>query len=109
LEPNSMADGYIDDRGMSCIPKIRSPSPMRPLALCWGFFRPRQLWCVLATRVKMKTSMPLPKYTAEQITEIIERITTLRMRWLRQVENQLASRPSRRVIDDYPLGGEPAE
>ncbi len=45
LEPNSMADGYIDDRGMSCIPKIRSPSPMRPLALCWGFFRPRQLWC----------------------------------------------------------------
>jgi hypothetical protein len=63
----------------------------------------------LATRVKMKTSVTLPKYTAEQISEIIDRITTLRMRWLRQVENQLASRQSRRLLDDYQLSGEPAE
>jgi hypothetical protein len=57
----------------------------------------------------MKTSMNLPKYTAEQISEIIDRITTLRLRWLRQVEAQLASRQSRPVLDDYQLSGEPAE
>jgi hypothetical protein len=34
------------------------------------------------------------KYTAEQICEIINRITTLRMRWLSVVEAQLASRQS---------------
>jgi hypothetical protein len=51
----------------------------------------------------------LPKYTAEQISEIIDRITTLRMRWLRQVEAQLASRQSRPILDDYQLSGEPAE
>jgi hypothetical protein len=57
----------------------------------------------------MKTSMNVPKYTAEQISEIIDRITTLRMRWLRQVEVQLASRQSRPILDDYQLSGEPAE
>ena len=57
----------------------------------------------------MKTSMNLPKYTAEQISEIIDRITTLRMGWLRQVENQLASQQSRPVLDDYQLSGEAAE
>jgi hypothetical protein len=57
----------------------------------------------------MKTAMNLPKYTAEQISEIVARIITLRMGWLRQVEAQLASRQSRRVLDDYPLSGEPAE
>ena len=53
--------------------------------------------------------MNLPKYTAEQISEIIDRITTLRMGWLRQVETQLASRQSRPVLDDYQHSGEPAE
>jgi hypothetical protein len=57
----------------------------------------------------MKTSMNLPKYTAEQISEIIDRITTLRMGWIRQVETQLASLQSRPVLDDYQLSGEPAE
>jgi hypothetical protein len=57
----------------------------------------------------MKTSMNLPKYTAEQISEIIARITTLRMGWLRQVETQLASQQSRPLVDDYQLSGEPAE
>jgi hypothetical protein len=37
--------------------------------------------------------MKPPKYTAEQIDEIIGRITTLRMRWLSVVETQLALRP----------------
>jgi hypothetical protein len=31
------------------------------------------------------------KYTAEQIDEIIDRITALRKRWLQSVEAQLAS------------------
>ena len=31
MEPNSTVDRYIGDQGMSCIPKIRSPSPKRPL------------------------------------------------------------------------------
>jgi hypothetical protein len=57
----------------------------------------------------MKTSMNLPKYTAEQISEIIDRITTLRMRWLRQVEAQLASRQHHTIPDDYQLSSEPAE
>ena len=33
-----------------------------------------------------KTNQLWPKYTAEQISEIIDRITTLRMGWIRQVE-----------------------
>jgi hypothetical protein len=56
-----------------------------------------------------KTEQFWPKYTAEQISEIIDRISTLRMGWLRQVETQLASRQSRPIFDDYQLSGEPAE
>jgi len=50
-----------------------------------------------------------PKYTAEQISEIVDRISTLRMGWIRQVRAQLASQKSRPVLDDYQLTGEPAE
>jgi len=35
--------------------------------------------------------MKSPKYTTEQIDEIIDRIVALRTRWLRVVETQLAS------------------
>ena len=56
-----------------------------------------------------KTDQFWPKYTAEQISEIVDRITTLRTGWLRQVENQLASQQSRPVLDDYKLSGEAAE
>lgn len=90
-EPNSVADGCNDDRGMSYFPKIRRPSPKapKPRSPCRGFFV--HFSCgVLAVGFKMKTSMNLPKYTAEQIREIIARITTLGMGWLRQVEAQLA-------------------
>jgi hypothetical protein len=52
--------------------------------------------------------MNLPKYTAEQIDEIVDRITTLRVRWLRHVETQ-QSQESRPVLDDYKLSAEPAE
>jgi hypothetical protein len=53
--------------------------------------------------------MILPKYTAEQIGEIVARITTLRQRWLRHVETQLASQESSPISDDYKLSAEPAE
>ena len=56
-----------------------------------------------------KTEQFSSKYTVEQISEIIDRMTTLRMGWLRQVEAQLASRRSRPVFDDYRLSGEPAK
>jgi hypothetical protein len=52
--------------------------------------------------------MNLPKYTAEQISEIIDRITTLRVRWTRHVETQLASQESAPALDDYKFGAEPA-
>ena len=38
----------------------------------------------------MNTSTKSPRYSAEQIEEIVARITTLRARWLRAVEAQLA-------------------
>jgi hypothetical protein len=56
-----------------------------------------------------KTDQLWPKYTAEQISEIIDRMTTLRTGWIRQVKIQLASQQSRPVLDDYRLSGEPAE
>ena len=33
-----------------------------------------------------------PKYSPEQASEIVNRIVSLRLRWLRHVESQLASR-----------------
>jgi hypothetical protein len=57
----------------------------------------------------MKTSMNLPKYTVEQISEIMDRVATLRTRWLRHVEAQLASQQSRLVLEDYRLSAEAAE
>jgi hypothetical protein len=42
--------------------------------------------------------MKPPKYTAEQVDEIIERIAILRMRWLAVVKNQLANQ----ARDDEP-------
>jgi len=37
-------------------------------------------------------------YTAEQVKEIVDRITTLRAHWLSAVETQLASRRSSLVL-----------
>jgi hypothetical protein len=57
----------------------------------------------------MKTSMNLPKYTAKQIGEITDRIATLRMRRLRQVEIRLAFEQNRQVIDHSELAASPPE
>jgi len=65
----------------------------------------------------METSNGLQKYTVKHISEITDRITALRMRWLRHVETQLASQQSRpapapapaRVLDHYEFGTEAAE
>jgi len=56
-----------------------------------------------------KPDLLWPKYTAEQIREIVDRMATLRMGWIRQVKIQLASQQSRPVLDDYRLSGDPAE
>jgi hypothetical protein len=53
--------------------------------------------------------MNLPKSTPEQISVIIDRMTTLRVRWLRHVQTQLASQESHADLDDYKLSAEPAE
>jgi hypothetical protein len=45
---------------------------------------------------RIRFDMKPPKYTAEQIKEIVDRILELRTRWLRVVEAQLASQQSRR-------------
>ena len=57
----------------------------------------------------METLNKREKYTAKHISEIIDRITALRVRWLRHVETQLASQQSRPDLDDYKLSVEAAE
>jgi hypothetical protein len=59
----------------------------------------------------MELPNKLEKYTAKHINELVDRMTALRMRWLRHVETQLASQQSRRVpdVDHYKLGAEAAE
>jgi hypothetical protein len=61
----------------------------------------------------MELPEKLEKYTAKHITEITDRITALRMRWLRHVETQLASQQSRHAnasaLDRYKLSAEAAE
>jgi hypothetical protein len=55
--------------------------------------------------------MKPPKYKSEQIDEIIDRIITLRMRWLGVVGTQLASqnKSSRGLIAGGGTGSEVAE
>ena len=59
----------------------------------------------------MELPKKLEKYTTKHINELVDRMTALRMRWLRHVETQLASQQSRRApdLDHYKLGAEAAE
>ena len=59
----------------------------------------------------MELPEKLEKYTAKHVNEITDRILTLRVRWLRHVETQLASQQSRHadVSDRYKLSAEAAE
>ena len=57
----------------------------------------------------MELPEKLEKYTAKHVNEITDRITALRVRWLRHVETQLASQQSRPDLDDYKLSAEAAE
>jgi hypothetical protein len=57
----------------------------------------------------MTTATEQPKYSAEQIEAILNRIAALRVRWLRHVETELASQQSRVAFNDYAPGLEPAE
>jgi hypothetical protein len=54
--------------------------------------------------------MKPPKYTAEQIKEIVDRILELRTRWLRVVEARLASQQNHRgFISEKDAGTKVAE
>ena len=61
----------------------------------------------------MELPEKLEKYTAKHVSEITDRITDLRLRWLRHVETQLASQQSRQAnasaLDRYKLSAEAAE
>jgi len=57
----------------------------------------------------MTTATEQPKYSAEQVDAILNRIAALRVRWLRHVETELASQQSRVAFNDYVPGLEPAE
>jgi hypothetical protein len=59
----------------------------------------------------MELPKKLEKYTAKHVNELVDRMTALRMRWLRHVETQLASQQRRHApaLDHYKLSGEAAE
>jgi hypothetical protein len=59
----------------------------------------------------METPTNREEYTAKRIGEITDRITALRVRWLRHVETQLASQQSRPTpaLDRYKLSAQAAE
>jgi hypothetical protein len=81
-------------------------SPLGLFSFCWSRLLPSQLGS--AFRLKMTPNTP-EKYTVKHIGEITDRIVALRVRWLRHVETQLASRQSRPVLDHYKLSTEAAE
>ena len=59
----------------------------------------------------MELPKKLEKYTAKHVNDLVDRMTALRMSWLRHVETQLASQQSRHTpaLDRYKLSGEAAE
>jgi hypothetical protein len=56
---------------------------------------------------KMNASNKPPRYTPQQIGETVARIIDLRMRWLRVVETQLASRQNRHALDHSKIEAQP--
>ena len=60
-------------------------------------------WSCTHMSLKMNTPIKPPRYSADQIKEIIDRILTLRMRWLAVVETQLASRKTLPSLDSPPI------
>jgi hypothetical protein len=51
--------------------------------------------------------MKPPKYTTEQIDEIVDRMIALRMRWLSVVESRLALRQKRSPLGRAKLAAQP--
>ncbi len=120
LEPNSTVDRYINGRGMNFGLDDQKPQPQAPQPLLGLFFPAASFCCcrhlVQAARFKMKPPKKPEKYTVKHINEITDRMTALRMRWLRHVETQLASQQSRPAaaaaapaLDHYKLSTEAAE
>ena len=57
----------------------------------------------------MELPKKLEKYTAKHVNVLVDRMTALRMRWLRHVETQLASQQGRHAPVRYKLSSEAAE
>jgi len=112
MEPNSTADRYISGHGMSFGLEDQKPQ-LKPPSSPLGLFFPAASAAVAIRlkppRFKMELPRKLEKYTAKHIDELLDRISALRMRWLRHVEMQLASQQSRHAPDHYKLGAEAAE
>ena len=109
MEPNSTADRYVNGHGMSFGLEDQKPQPKPPSSLLGLFFPAGLSFAAVIIRFKMETPTKREKYTAKRIGEITDRITALRVRWLRHVETQLASQQSRPVLDHYKLSTEAAE
>jgi hypothetical protein len=109
-EPNSTADRYVNGRGMSFGLQDQKPSP-GPQLPAGVFLSGCVNFAAVVIRFKMETPKKRQKYTAKHISEITDRITALRVRWLRHVETQLASQQSRPTpaLDHYKLSTQAAE
>jgi hypothetical protein len=108
-QPNSTADRYGNGHGMSFGLEDQKPQPKAPQLPAGAFLSGCLEFAAAIFRSKMETPKKRQKYTAKHISEIIDRITALRMHWLRHVETQLASQQRRPVLDQYKLSPETAE
>jgi hypothetical protein len=96
---------------MSFVLEDQKPQPKPPSPLLGLFFLATLSFADVIIRLKMDTPTNREKYTAKRISEITDRITDLRARWLRHVETQLASQQSRptAALDRYKLSAQAAE
>jgi hypothetical protein len=87
----------------------QKPQPKPPSSLL-GLFFPAA-FSLAAVAIRFKMELPEKLETAKHVNEITDRITALRMRWLRHVETQLASQKSRHAnaLDGYKRSAEAAE
>ena len=110
MEPNATAARYVNGHGMSFGLEDQKPQPPSPPAPPLGLFFPAgSSFAAVVIRFKMETPTKREKYTAKRISEITDRITALRVRWLRHVETQIASQQSRPILEHYKLNTEAAE
>jgi hypothetical protein len=110
-EPNSTADRYVNGHGMSLGLEDQKPQPKPPSFPPGLFFLAALISLPSSLGSKMETPKKRQKYTAKHINEITDRMTALRVRWLRHVKTQLASQQSRPTpaLDHYKVRTQAAE